>query len=116
MVVHMADSCMAVVLLDTDPHHAVKTLTHGDCTGPVHQGRPDRPYEPQTVREASQAGSMSEAVNDKVRPDTDDHLGSITYLKYEANNVIPLRSRVLCLHRDLQFICLSRVHFISPKS
>ena len=70
----MADSSTAVVLLDTDPYHAMKTLTHCHCTGPVHQGRPDRPYEPQTVREASQAGSMSEAVNNKVRPDTDDYL------------------------------------------
>ena len=40
--------------------------------------------------------SLSEAVNHEVRPDTDDHLGSTTYLKYEANNVILLRSRVLC--------------------
>ena len=55
----MADSSTAVVLLDTDPYHAMKTLTHRDCNVPVHQGRPDRPYEPQTVREASQAGSMS---------------------------------------------------------
>ena len=28
MVVHMADSSTAVVLLDTDPYHAMKTLTH----------------------------------------------------------------------------------------
>ena len=28
MVVHMADSSTAVVLLDTDPYHAIKTLTH----------------------------------------------------------------------------------------
>ena len=70
----MADSSTAVVLLDTDPYHAMKTLTHCNCTGPVHQGRPDRPYEPQTVREALQAGSMSEAVNNKVRPDADDYL------------------------------------------
>ena len=27
-VVHMADSSTAVVLLDTDPYHAMKTLTH----------------------------------------------------------------------------------------
>ena len=82
MVIHMADSSMAVVLLDTDPYYAMKTLTHWDSTVPVHQGRPGRPYEPQTVREASQAGSMSEAVNNEVRPDTDAHLGSTTYLKH----------------------------------
>ena len=70
----MADSSTAVVLLDTDLYHAMRTLTHSDCTVPVHQGRPDRPYEPQTVREASQARSMSEAVNNKVRPDTGDYL------------------------------------------
>ena len=28
MVIHMADSSMAVVLPDTDPYHAMKTLTH----------------------------------------------------------------------------------------
>ena len=49
-------------------------LINGEPLG--QQGRPDWPYEPQTVREASQAGSMSEAVNNKVRPDTDDHLES----------------------------------------
>ena len=92
----MVDSSIAAVLLDTDPYHAMKTITHRDCTVPVHQRRPDRPYEPQTVREASQAGSMSEAVNNKVRPDTDDHLGSTTYLNHKANNVILVRSRVLC--------------------
>ena len=96
MLVHMADSSTAVVLLDTDPYHAIKTLTHWDCTVPVHQGRPDRPYEPQTVREASQAGSTSETVNKKVRPDTDDYLGSSMYFKYKANNVVLLKSRVLC--------------------
>ena len=96
MLVHMADSSTAVVLLDTDPYHAMKTLTHWDCTVPVHQGRPDRPYEPQTVREASQAGSISETVNKKVRPDTDDYLGSSMYFKYKANNVVLLKSRVLC--------------------
>ena len=96
MLVHMEDSSTAVVLLDTDPYHAMKTLTHWDCTVPVHQGRPDRPYEPQTVREASQAGSISEAVNNKVRPDTGDYLGSSMYLKYKANNVVLFKSRVLC--------------------
>ena len=25
MVVHMADSCIGIVLLDTDPYHALKT-------------------------------------------------------------------------------------------
>ena len=28
MMVHMANSSIAVVLLDTDPYHAMKTLTH----------------------------------------------------------------------------------------
>ena len=28
MVVHVADSSTAVVLLDTDPYHVMKTLTH----------------------------------------------------------------------------------------
>ena len=42
---------------------------HQDCSVSVHQGWPDQPYEPWTFRDASQAGSMSEAVNDKVRPD-----------------------------------------------
>ena len=91
----MTDSSSAVVLLDTDPYYAMKTFTHWGCTVPVFQGRPDRPYEPQTVRETSQAGSMSEAVNKKVRPDTDDYLGSSMYLKYKANNVVLLKSRVL---------------------
>ena len=69
----MADSSTAVVLLDTDPSHAMKTLTHSDCTVPVHQGRPDRPYEPETVRDAPEAGSISDAVNNKVRPMVNSH-------------------------------------------
>ena len=44
----------------------------------------------------NQAGSISEAVNSKVRPDTDDYLGSSMYFKYKANNVVLLKSRVLC--------------------
>ena len=44
-----------------------------------------------TTREASQAGSMSEAVNNKVRSDTDIHLGCTMYLRYKANSTILLR-------------------------
>ena len=41
--------------------------TRWDCTASIHQGRPARAYEPQTIREASPAESMSEDVNNKVR-------------------------------------------------
>ena len=77
MVVHMADSGTGIVLLDSDPYHAMKTpfieielspFIKGDQTDHIH-----------TIREASQAGLMFEAVNNKVRPDTDIHLGSRTY-------------------------------------
>ena len=50
---------------------------------------------------------MSESVNNKVKPDTDHHLGSTMYWKYKANNVILLRSRVMSLHLDLELICFS---------
>ena len=56
------------------PFH--EDTAHRDRTDSIHQGRSDRPYEPQTIREASPAGFMFEAVNNKVRPDTDIHLGS----------------------------------------
>ena len=82
MVVHKADSSTAVVLLDTDPYHAMTPLikialsqfSDGDQTNNI-----------------SQAGSMSEAVNNKVRPDKDNHLGFTTYWKYKANSIILLR-------------------------
>ena len=35
-------------------------------------------------------------VNHKVRPDTDVYLGSSMYFKYEADNVVLVKSRVLC--------------------
>ena len=41
---------------------------------------------------------MSEAVNNKVRPDADDHLGTTTCLNYTANNVIFVRSRALTIY------------------
>ena len=71
MLVHMANISIAVVLLDTDPYHAMTPLikialsqfTEGDQTNNISQ------------EEASQAGSMSEAVNNKVRPGKDNHLG-----------------------------------------
>ena len=39
---------------------------------------------------------MSEAVNNKVRPDKDNHLGFTMYQKYQANIVILLRSIESC--------------------
>ena len=74
MVVHIADISIAVVLLDTDPYHVMTPLikialyqfSEGNQTNQISQ---------ETIREASQAGSMSEAVNNKVRPGKDNHLG-----------------------------------------
>ena len=91
MVVHMADSSIAVVLLDGDPIPC-HNRAHQDCTVSVQQGWPDQQHQPRTTREASQAGSMSEAVNNKVWHDKDNHLGFTTYWKYKANSVILLRS------------------------
>ena len=66
----MADISIAALLLDTDPYHAMTPLikialsqfSEGDQTNN------------RTIREASQAGSKSEAVNNKVRPGKDNHL------------------------------------------
>ena len=41
---------------------------------------------------------MSEAVNNKVRPDNDNHLGSTMYWRYKANSVILLRSIESCVN------------------
>ena len=46
---------------------------------------------------------MLEAVNNKVRSDTDHHLGSTMYWKYKANNVILLRSRVTVTYNSSAF-------------
>ena len=63
MEVYIADISIAVVLLDTDPYHAM--------TPPIKIAL----SQPRTITEASQAGSTSEAVNNKVRPGKDNHLG-----------------------------------------
>ena len=69
---------VALVLYSWIPTHTMLWRHHHwDCTIPVHQGRPDWPYELLTIREASQAESMSEAINNKVKPHTDHHLGSM---------------------------------------
>ena len=95
MVVHMADSGLAVVLLDTDPYHAMTPLTKtalsqysdGDQTNNISQ---------ELSEKLLQARSMSEAVNNKVRPDKDNHLAFTMYWKYKANSVILLRSIESC--------------------
>ena len=47
-------------------------------------------------RSFTSCGSMSEAVNNKVRPDKDNHLGFTMYRKYKANSVILFRSIESC--------------------
>ena len=81
MVVHMADSGIGIVLLDTDPYHAMKTPLIEIALSQFIKGDQTRPYELLTIREASQAESMSEAVNNKVRPDTDIPLrGNLVFM------------------------------------
>ena len=77
-----------LLLLDTDPYHAITPLiqvalsqfSEGDQTNNISQ----------ELSEASQAGSMLEPVNNKVRLEKDNHLGFTMYWKYKANNVILL--------------------------
>ena len=81
MVVHMADKGIGIVLLDTDPYHAMKTPLIEIALSQFIKGDQTRPYELLTIREASQAESMSEAVNNKVRPDTDIPLrGNLVFM------------------------------------
>ena len=69
---------------------------HQDCTVSVQRQWPDQQHQPRTIREPSQAESMSEAVNNKVRPDKDNHLGFTMHWKYQANSVILLRCIESC--------------------
>ena len=70
----MADISVAVVLLDTDPYHAMIPLIK-IVLSQFSEGDQTNQHQPRTIREASQAGAMSEAVNNKVRPGKDNHLG-----------------------------------------
>ena len=91
----MADSSIAVVLLDTDPYHAMTPLikialsqfSDADQTNNISQELSEKPYK---------LGQCSEAVNNKVRPDKDNHLGFTMYQKYQANSVILPRSIESC--------------------
>ena len=94
----MADSSIAVVLLDTDPYHAMTPLikialsqfSDADQTNNISQ-------------ELSEKLHMSEAVNNKVRPDKENHLGFTMYWKYKANSVVLLRSIESCPTTPLLF-------------
>ena len=95
MVVHLADSNIAVVLLDTDPYHAMTPLikialsqfSEGDQTNNISQELSEKLHK---------LGSCQKLLTTKSDLTQDDHLGFTMYWKYKANSVILLSSIESC--------------------
>ena len=75
----MADSSVAVVLLDTDPYHAMTRLIKIALS---------------QFSDADQTNNISQELSEKLYKD--NHLGFTMYQKYQANSVILPRSIESC--------------------
>ena len=72
----MADSAIAVELLDTDPYHAMKTPLIETALSPFIKGDQPEHMSHKLSEKLHKLGPCPKLLTTKVRPDTDINLGS----------------------------------------
>ena len=92
MVIHMADSGIAVVLLDIDPYHAMKTpLIEIALSQFLKRDQTNHSMNHKLSEKLHKLDPCQKLLTTKSDL-TDIHLGSTMYWKYKANSVILLKS------------------------